>query len=708
MIRDRNEKRSVIFLVFAVIFFLGFISFTLDLPPGLTVYEFVNEEANQTRDVLITNEIAEQIVNETSIKDINKTSLSETPENIALVDIIEANATENVTEANLTIEDNIAETNITDITKANVTINAALNETSLTILEEKPLHRVVIGQPVRWIKKILPNETTTAVDINIEATNITVRKTLDGKESQVISDNIIVGGTLGANSITGAAVLASGDGFFSNLFRGLLSITGLAIVEEHEEETKRITILEEADELEIEYTLPGPSVIEETISSGKKITVYSELNYTDILSYMTIEETLLENVKLYHVTSDGRELVDAVFLDTNDNNLIDYIEWNIPHLSNQTYEAIIEISNAIHLDSNRDPINNIYDEVKTLDNVWSEQINTNEFVRVNFSLKLDNTRDITVYARNNDSYNAYLEFYIYNSSTAFAQSSLINEEGYYRTLLTNLTGLHSEFDIKVVSSIPTFLEFNYIVDPSVPTHTAPILNSTNEANPTTANLTVYNQSTSDADNNAITNIIDWRLNGTSFAVLNMPFDTNRTGQTGSVIRDYSLNVYNGTLGNTTGSAPLWNITGKRGGAYQFDGKDDLINLSSPANLGTSTAALTISTWIKPANLGGGIVNKNNASSASSQYEFFMTGAGLLRMAGYVGGGRYVFNANTAMSANVWHHAAMTYDGETTTAYLDGVSDGTDTIPSGAIQSGTATLLIGVNVGDTFFNGSIRS
>src|SRR3989344_5244673 len=465
MIRDRNEKRSVIFLVFAAIFFLGFISFTLDLPPGLTVYEFVNEEANQTNNVLITNEIAEQIVNETLIKDVNKTSLSETPENIALVDIIEAKATENITEANLTIEDNIAETNITDITKANVTINVALNETSLTILEEKPLHRVVIGQPVRWIKKILPNETTTAVDINIEASNITVRKTLDGKESQVISDNIIVGGTLGANSITGAAVLASGDGFFSNLFRGLLSITGLAIVEEPEEETKRITILEEADELEIEYTLPGPSVIEETISSGKKITVYSELNYTDILSYMTIEETLLENVKLYHVTSDGMELVDAVFLDTNDNNLIDYIEWNIPHLSNQTYEAIIEISNAIHLDSNRDPINNIYDEVKTLDNVWSEKINTNEFVRINFTTKLDNTRDITAYVRKNDSYDAYLEFYTYNSSIAFAQSSLINEEGYYKTLLTNLTGLHSEFDIKIVSSQNTFLEFNYIVDP---------------------------------------------------------------------------------------------------------------------------------------------------------------------------------------------------------------------------------------------------
>src|SRR3990167_89359 len=44
----------------------------------------------------------------------------------------------------------------------------------------------------------------------------------------------------------------------------------------------------------------------------------------------------------------------------------------------------IEISDAIHLDSNRDLINNIYNEVKALDNIWSEPVYTNEFVRVNF------------------------------------------------------------------------------------------------------------------------------------------------------------------------------------------------------------------------------------------------------------------------------------------------------------------------------------
>src|SRR3989344_2865784 len=420
MIRDRNEKRSVIFLVFAAIFFLGFISFNLDLPPGLTIYEFVNEESTQTKATLIleTNQSIEQILNETLIEDVSKTNTVETTENTNLVNLTCATT------------ENIIKTSLTEITSANITIDVVLNETNISILEEKPLHKVVIKQPVRWIKKILANETSTTVDIPIEATNITVRKILDGIESQVSADNIIIKEPDSGNLITGFNILDFGNGFLSNFFKKLWSITGLAIVEEPKEETKDITISEEADELEIEYTLPGPEVIEEILSNGKRITVYSELNYTEILSYMSIQESEFGSIVLYHITSNGRERVNAVFKDTNDNNLIDYIEWVIPHLSNQTYEAIIEISNALHLEINRDLINNIYNEVKSLDNVWSEKINTNEYVRVNFSLKLDNTRDITVYARNNDSFNTYLEFYIYNSSTAFAQSSLINEEGY--------------------------------------------------------------------------------------------------------------------------------------------------------------------------------------------------------------------------------------------------------------------------------------
>jgi len=389
---------------------------------------------------------------------------------------------------------------------------------------------------------------------------------------------------------------------------------------------------------------------------------------------------------------------------------------------------LVELSDAIHLDSNRDPINNIYDEVKTLDNVWSEPIYTNEFVRVNFSLKLDNTRDITVYARNNDSYNIYLELYTYNSSAAFAQSSLINEEGYYKTLLTNLTGLHSEFDIKIVSSQNTFLEFNYIVDPSVPTHTTPILNSTNEANPTTANLTVYNQSTSDADGNSMTNIIDWRLNGSSFAVLNMPFDTNRTGQTGSVIRDYSLNVNNGTLNG----GPVWNASGKRGGAYVFDGVNDYINTTYNAS-DIGIGAVTISFWMKPigwegltGDIGYMAVLSNSVYTRGANNgwdgchfsrilanwvdsnvdgELVMVCGGALNPDNEIS---HAVHSTFALSNNVWYHVVGVKNSTKNALYIDGILKDTANSSSDLVNTND-TYLIGRHPDATYqryFNGTI--
>ena len=51
------------------------------------------------------------------------------------------------------------------------------------------------------------------------------------------------------------------------------------------------------------------------------------------------------------------------------------------------------------------------------------------------------------------------------------------------------------------------------------------LSSTSSANVTTDNLTVSYWS-ADPENDTVTNITDWRLNGTSVAVLNMPLDTD--------------------------------------------------------------------------------------------------------------------------------------------------------------------------------------
>ena len=87
---------------------------------------------------------------------------------------------------------------------------------------------------------------------------------------------------------------------------------------------------------------------------------------------------------------------DAYDLDGDGN--VDYLEWVVPHLSDQTFEIILIIK-AEHLDENKTFISDIYDEVKALDGNWSEPIYNNEYVRVTFEKNLTKEKDITVYAR---------------------------------------------------------------------------------------------------------------------------------------------------------------------------------------------------------------------------------------------------------------------------------------------------------------------
>src|SRR3989344_6190731 len=124
---------------------------------------------------------------------------------------------------------------------------------------------------------------------------------------------------------------------------------------------------------------------------------YNKLSSTDILAYANLpKEVSQERIKIYRIVNNSHEEVSAQFFDTNDNGLINYIEWITPHLSNQTFEIII-ITKAEHLSSNKTFISDIYEQVKSLDNIWSETISDGDYVRVTFEIPLDNKRDITIY-----------------------------------------------------------------------------------------------------------------------------------------------------------------------------------------------------------------------------------------------------------------------------------------------------------------------
>ncbi len=104
----------------------------------------------------------------------------------------------------------------------------------------------------------------------------------------------------------------------------------------------------EDDNYEVEYYTEAPSSVEEDISEGKKrITIVGseEVHYTDILAFQRLPmEVPADSVRLFHI-KDGRTEVQLDKYDVNENGLVDYVEWIVPMLSNETYELEFDILN---------------------------------------------------------------------------------------------------------------------------------------------------------------------------------------------------------------------------------------------------------------------------------------------------------------------------------------------------------------------------
>lgn len=100
------------------------------------------------------------------------------------------------------------------------------------------------------------------------------------------------------------------------------------------------------------------------------------------------------------VTEIVRVEVNYSAFDLDGDGMVDYVEWVVPHLSNQTYE-IIYITGAEHLDENRSFVEDVYKEVSEKDDNLSKVIPDDEYIRVTFEKNLTREKDITIYVRAN-------------------------------------------------------------------------------------------------------------------------------------------------------------------------------------------------------------------------------------------------------------------------------------------------------------------
>ena len=285
--------------------------------------------------------------------------------------IIGDNATleENITlTENVIIIDNITiEENLT--LPENITEEQVVVDTQIEIEEEVLIQGYVeINKPVKWVKRVKLKESTDSLTIRLsdKVSYVKVSRIVDEVKEEIGEDKIKV---IEDNEIRPIA------------------LTGYAVMEpEINNDEIGLIIDEEVEEVEIEYYTEGPGIIEKEISNGKKeITVYSDVHYENILAYTSIDDANRDLIKLYRTTNGVRESTEIIdYVDDNNNGLIDEIRWIVPSLSNETYEVIIEISKAVHLDENKEFISDIYNEVYRLDNNWSEEIENNEYVRVTF------------------------------------------------------------------------------------------------------------------------------------------------------------------------------------------------------------------------------------------------------------------------------------------------------------------------------------
>ena len=231
-----------------------------------------------------------------------------------------------------------------------------------------------------------------------------------------------------------------------------------------------------------------------------------------------------------------------------------------------------------------------------------------------------------------------------------------------------------------------------------PTQTQPILNSSSGTNTTSENLTCYNQSTSDANGDAVKNIFNWKIKGTSALVLNMPFEG---GSDSTWTKDYSGFGNNGSVTNAT-----WNSTGgyDRKGAYEFDGVDDKIFVSHDDSL--NVTELTVEAWINPSAFDdwSSVLIKTTTFSWDDGYG----------MAHYQGANDIHFfvnnydvnNVTGNINLNEWSYVVGTYDGATIKLYINGALVDSKAY-STAISHSSTNMFIGQGWGSGgFWNGSI--
>ncbi len=265
-------------------------------------------------------------------------------------------------------------------------------------------------------------------------------------------------------------------------------------------------------------------------------------------------------------------------------------------------------------------------------------------------------------------------WYYWNGSTWATAASSANQNT-SSTINTNITSFASQLGSGYFSWRAFLNSYNGTDTATVSSvavnHNSPTITSSDApANTRSGNLIIdaayFNTSTAKT-------IVDWRVGGTSVAVLDMPFEAH--ANTSTVAVDYSTYGFNGTVTGATFSSS----TGRDGkGAYTFNGSGNYISVPHNSSLAL-TDNFTVSTWVKRTGNGSwdGFVSKATYSATVSTGWTLGFDASLQRYIVFVGcqGAIDILPVDPGLTSSTdfgWHFMVMKVASGTTYVYLDGV------------------------------------
>ncbi|MEK9207893.1 MAG: LamG domain-containing protein [Patescibacteria group bacterium] len=165
----------------------------------------------------------------------------------------------------------------------------------------------------------------------------------------------------------------------------------------------------------------------------------------------------------------------------------------------------------------------------------------------------------------------------------------------------------------------------------------------------------------------------------------------------------ALDDASGNVNTLTASGALFDATTKKLGSHSgsFDGIDDNFSAISSASL-KITGDLTIMVWVNSdtfdTSVGSALVAKYDTSTDSA-YCLYVLSTKIPRFLVYLDDiTNYTVDCTTVLTAGTWYQVIGVRNGTTIKIYLNGVYEGTATIPSNAIAStGAVPLTIGWGV-----------